>query len=143
MEFDTRYDEQTWRNEADYRERSEARYEAMEQDFTFDRIAVAKCDGSGIVEEHYFDADQTEALACPGCYACALRESQQEAEMVEFRGRRYMRGANGKAEELDAFLTEALEDDLEQARRRGAIRKPALPELMPGFKFIAMDKDAA
>lgn len=119
MFFDSRYDETTWQNDSDAFERAQTRNEELQmQDVIFDRVAVARCDGSGIAEEYYFEADQTQTIPCPGCVNCALRESN-DAEMVEFRGRRGM----AKAEELDVILSASLcefESELERARRRAA-----------------------
>jgi hypothetical protein len=75
MDWTSGYDEQTWRNDADFRERAEAKRERIEmQDVIFDHAELARCDGSGVLDETYIDVDQTRVIACPGCVACRLEK---------------------------------------------------------------------
>jgi hypothetical protein len=91
---DLAYSERTWQNDADAREHAQQGREEIEmQDWQEQdaelldqarhapRIALARCDGDGILEEYYFDVDQTHVIMCPGCCAC-------EPELVEFNGRK-------------------------------------------------------
>lgn len=117
------FSETTWRNDADARERAQNSWNRrdmgdwQEADFRImdrernqahkeaaeaTRMAVARCDGSGIIEEYYIDVDQTNVIACPGCFACELvmaavadlpgdnssMPDWMEPELVEFRGTR-------------------------------------------------------
>ena len=86
---DHSYGEYEWRIDADFREREAARREEFElADFYEPRVAVAKCDGSGIIEEMYFDVDQTEVIRCQGCAAC-----DEELRLIERRAPHVARNA--------------------------------------------------
>lgn len=98
--------EMNWTNQSSSYDRSSRRREArdmgdwQEQDFAredaarnaaaavhqvreeaADSMMPILCDGSGVVEEEYFDVDQTWVVKCVGCPAC-----RGEEEAVEFRG---------------------------------------------------------
>lgn len=71
MYFTNDYSENTWRNDADARERAENQREqiAMQK---YEPEGVVLCDGSGMQAEWYVDVDQTDGIRCPGCAACAV-----------------------------------------------------------------------
>src|SRR5581483_7124783 len=100
------YSEQTWRNDADARERVEAlREQAAMCDWQND-FRPQLCDGSGILEETYTDVDQADVVRCPGCPACDL-------ERVEFTGTRQR----------------AEESEIARATRRAPITPPRYREV--------------
>lgn len=82
MYWQNDYSEQTWRNDADARERSEARREAIAMSDWQNDFRPQLCDGGGILEEHYTDVDQTTATKCPGCPAC---ETESEIDRATRR----------------------------------------------------------
>ena len=78
MEWHNEYTERMWRHEADAAERTQARNEKMLMpDWQAEPVALARCDGSGILEESYIDVDQTHVILCPGCCACEESDLEQ------------------------------------------------------------------
>src|ERR1035441_4689175 len=81
MDWNNEYTEPMWRDDADARERAAVRDEEMQmQDWHAGPLALARCDGSGILEEFYIDVDQTQVIRCPGCCACEEGQLEQRSE---------------------------------------------------------------
>ena len=86
MDWNNEYTEPMWRDDADARERAAARDEEMQmQDWHAGPLALARCDGSGILEEFYIDVDQTQVIRCPGCCACEEGELEQARRRAPIR----------------------------------------------------------
>ena len=86
------------------------------------------CDGSGIIDERYVDVDYAIVTECEGCPACDELLAEIAAEMEAEFQLECMLEAQPMWMGIEAYDT---------------LRRPVLPELPAGFKFISMSKDVA